>query len=555
MTESSHLELMVHNTFLHVFERKDDEFDFVRTQSEPASGKPFAIPREQSGMPTNMQDVRDGKISTSSARWMQKSPQQKDLPDQSEVAEPAKTKNDNTERPLEARIAVTQVPLVKSGHQPCRSHRANTVIRSSDKDLSDVSSFCHRTSSPISTTSTSASSDEFSCDKPDSTGNMQAPISRQIIMPVFGAVPARIGDPAAMNGPPQISMGVETMVHIPAATCQLASAPSCFVGVAGPNIERVMAADRNFFKPSGPCIAQHARQCPGNMGASNVMHMAVAMPGIPPTARSHMTSGGNSSLPGQIPSQATPTELPIRVMPQPATQTTHGFLATSGVQSTTSSAINASQNAFMSIKLCESLTPTQEVKQEDPAADLTFGCQHRFHDESRAMGWLSADGRMFTKRHYGGRLSIVTENKVHHSGILKYAVQFTAGDMSSADGVDFIFSPKLPSTKNIQQIVSIFANSAGRICLRAGAEVVRSRMSLPRLELGSWIILDLDLEEQVACFKTISSLDSKLIAQVSLAFGSILKRLKDQSSLVPQVPCGYFACVVKNLGVSVKLGS
>lgn len=170
------------------------------------------------------------------------------------------------------------------------------------------------------------------------------------------------------------------------------------------------------------------------------------------------------------------------------------------------------------------------------------------------MGWLSDDGRQFTKMQYKGRLSILTENVVHSSGLVQYALQFTAGNLSSADGVGFIFSSKLPCSKNIQRIASIFVNSAGRICLRAGAEVVRSNMSLQPLKVGDWIWLSVDFNDQISCFKLIPA-DGGATSSVTFAFGSSLEKLKTTTTIIPDILSGYFACVVKNLGVTVTLSS
>jgi len=185
---------------------------------------------------------------------------------------------------------------------------------------------------------------------------------------------------------------------------------------------------------------------------------------------------------------------------------------------------------------------------------LPIGGQHRFHEETRVMGWLSDDGRQFTKMQYKGRLSILTENVVHSSGLVQYALQFTAGNLSSADGVGFIFSSKLPCSKNIQRIASIFVNSAGRICLRAGAEVVRSNMSLQPLKVGDWIWLSVDFNDQISCFKLIPA-DGGAPSSVTFAFGSSLEKLKTTTTIIPDILSGYFACVVKNLGVTVTLSS
>merc|ERR1719454_584295 len=127
-----------------------------------------------------------------------------------------------------------------------------------------------------------------------------------------------------------------------------------------------------------------------------------------------------------------------------------------------------------------------------------LGNRHRFHDETASMGLVSSDLREFTKTEFEGRLSLVTENEVHTRGVVKYCLQFSEGELSCADGLGFVFSQTLPCPKNIQRIVSIFVNRAGRICFRSRNEVKRSEINVKRLELGDWVGVSIDMEEQIA---------------------------------------------------------
>jgi|Transcript_102704 hypothetical protein len=183
-----------------------------------------------------------------------------------------------------------------------------------------------------------------------------------------------------------------------------------------------------------------------------------------------------------------------------------------------------------------------------------FGTCHRLHNETRSYGTLSQDRREFTKTQFQGLLSVVTEDQVHTNGVHNYMVRFTGGDLSSADGVGFVFSPVLPCAKNIQRIVSIFVNRAGRICMRARNEVKRSDISVKPLELGDWIVLAVDLNERIASFSVWPS-DGSHSSSASLAFGSILSDLKKHDPKKAPFCGGHFACVVKNEGVSLTLAS
>lgn len=182
------------------------------------------------------------------------------------------------------------------------------------------------------------------------------------------------------------------------------------------------------------------------------------------------------------------------------------------------------------------------------------GTRHQFHTEAGTMGDLSRDQRSFTKRLFDGRLSVVTESFVNYEGRLEYLVQFSGGELSSADGVGFILSPKLPCPKNIQKITSIFANRTGRICVRANSEVVRSDVSIRPLEVGDLVSVVVDLDRSLAQF-TIWPTDGEAPSTALFDFGTALERLRARIPNVSKCRCGYFACVIKNAGVSVQLGS
>jgi hypothetical protein len=192
--------------------------------------------------------------------------------------------------------------------------------------------------------------------------------------------------------------------------------------------------------------------------------------------------------------------------------------------------------------------------QAGPLDIARFGTKHRFHDETSSYGTLSEDCREFIKTEFGGRLSVITENKVHSFGVHNYVAQFTQGELSSADGVGFIFSPKLPSSKNIQRIVSIFVSRAGRICMRANSEVKRSDVGVQPFEVGDLIEVTVDLQECTAKF-TIWPKDGSAHSSAVFAFGSTLLQVKQKSPNLPMFRGGYLACVVKNTDVGVRLAS
>jgi len=90
--------------------------------------------------------------------------------------------------------------------------------------------------------------------------------------------------------------------------------------------------------------------------------------------------------------------------------------------------------------------------------------------------------------------------------------------------------------------------------MRTLAEVVKSDVAIKPLELGDWIVVTVNLQEQTANF-TVWPVDGSLPSSAGFVFGPILARLQSHSRKAPKTPCGYFGCVVKNTGVTVTLGS
>jgi len=206
------------------------------------------------------------------------------------------------------------------------------------------------------------------------------------------------------------------------------------------------------------------------------------------------------------------------------------------------------------------LQPVKQISEDwQSDADLwpserPFGNLHTLHPEAKHMGLVSADMRQFTKEEFDGRLSIVTESEVHTGGTMRYAVQFTDGELSSADGVGFIFASRLPCPKNIQKISSIFANSSGRICIRAHSEIVRSEITVKRIELGDWLELRVDLDKQQAEF-IVHPQDGGMPSRAKIWFGETFETLKTYVPNLAKPSSGYMAVVVKHRGTSIALGS
>jgi len=204
--------------------------------------------------------------------------------------------------------------------------------------------------------------------------------------------------------------------------------------------------------------------------------------------------------------------------------------------------------------LVKSQVPTSQPEEGSDNEGPPFGRAHRFHQKNSSMGVLSSDARSFTKKYNKGRLSIICENKVHFQGTVRYAVQFTEGELCSADGVGFILSSDLPCTRNIQKIVSIFVNRTGRICIRVHDEVERCPQRVKCLEIGDWLEVDADLVKQTVSF-TVWPEDDSDPSFATVSFKETFRQARGRVGGLPRQPCGFLAVVIKHLGVSVNFGS
>eukprot|EP00913_Durusdinium_trenchii_P034092 g31910.t1 len=104
-------------------------------------------------------------------------------------------------------------------------------------------------------------------------------------------------------------------------------------------------------------------------------------------------------------------------------------------------------------------TATEPDMSQPNADSPPMGMAHRWSRKNSSMGALSSDARTFTKKYNKGRLSIVSENKVHFQGTVHYSVQFTEGELCSADGVGFILSSDLPCTRKLEEVQQIRKNA------------------------------------------------------------------------------------------------
>ncbi|CAE8623904.1 unnamed protein product [Polarella glacialis] len=173
--------------------------------------------------------------------------------------------------------------------------------------------------------------------------------------------------------------------------------------------------------------------------------------------------------------------------------------------------------------------------------------QHKFYAGTRPkMGVFSDDLRTFVKQQTSNRLSIVSEHKVRRKGNVRYVVQFNGGELSSADGAGFVFCASLPCPSDIRRIVSVFYNRNGYICTRVKSKVERINIKLPQLELGDWLEVFNDFDDQTITFTVYPSAGEWGASSASSATVNYkgMAQMIAQDTLAPKMcslTCGYLA--------------
>lgn len=390
---------------------------------------------------------------------------------------------------------------------------------------------------------------------PVGAGQVQAqlPVPVPFVPPGWVMVPANQVAPMAMTTP-HLAQASEATESPTSRMMPSAAATHAGTAAVPPAVAPVMPAAGVGMAPfmtAGPTPAAYQMPTPTSGATSSVMMVPVLLPGEDaadgPSARmivpqTKVLQGANPGTYGNG-GDSTPPPPPPPPLPQHST----GYPGPPGDM-------------------------TRGGQTLLPSFPLTFSNKHCFYEKMAQSGVLSEDARQFTKTRFDGRLSIVTENRVQGRGVHRYLMQFTEGELSSADGVGFVFSTLLPCPKNIQRIVSIFINRAGRICTRARSVIKRSDASVKRLDLGDWIELVVDLNEEVA-YCTVWPEDGSRNSRATLAFGQILSGMLEedarnqggrwdyqriQNKKIEDIDicgAGYFGCLVKNEGVTVTLGS
>mmetsp|Transcript_111026 Transcript_111026/g.254525 ORF Transcript_111026/g.254525 Transcript_111026/m.254525 type:complete len:524 (+) Transcript_111026:88-1659(+) len=164
-----------------------------------------------------------------------------------------------------------------------------------------------------------------------------------------------------------------------------------------------------------------------------------------------------------------------------------------------------------------------------------------WHPSSLASGDVFGNGRCFMKKHFDGRLSLITEHEIRWGGMHRYSVRFTGNELSMADGVGFALAKRLPCPRNIQKIHSTFVSKRGYLCSRSGESVMRRTMGLPSLETGKLIVVTVNVDEGWVQFEVENREGTMTAAKIQL----------QQHARPGTRYHGAFCAVVKHEGVGI----
>mmetsp|Transcript_64774 Transcript_64774/g.186154 ORF Transcript_64774/g.186154 Transcript_64774/m.186154 type:complete len:486 (-) Transcript_64774:111-1568(-) len=137
----------------------------------------------------------------------------------------------------------------------------------------------------------------------------------------------------------------------------------------------------------------------------------------------------------------------------------------------------------------------------------------RWHKSADAVGVLSEDDHLFTKSagprlkrtHISGTgyelatICMVFDASLRCGGTHAYRFCFVDGELGPADGAGFVFDTKV-RRRPLGQMRAVFLNQRGFVCLRRGQHVSKLPVQLPRLALGMYLTLSVNLDRFVARF-------------------------------------------------------
>jgi len=185
--------------------------------------------------------------------------------------------------------------------------------------------------------------------------------------------------------------------------------------------------------------------------------------------------------------------------------------------------------------------------------------QCRWHESASAVGRLTDDGHIFTKK-AGPRQSRVSDKgrvyelaticmvfdaSLRSGGVHRYQFYILGGEFGPADGAGFTFDTKV-RRRSIQQMCAVFLNQRGCICLRRRQHVTKLPARLPPLTVGVLLTMIVDLNMEKVRFEV--SKHGAVQGSADVSVSELMGSMNESESL----RSGFFCAVVTG-NISVGL--
>lgn len=178
----------------------------------------------------------------------------------------------------------------------------------------------------------------------------------------------------------------------------------------------------------------------------------------------------------------------------------------------------------------------------------------KWHKSAEGVGVLSQDDHVFSKTegerqqrvdkkgacYELAQICMIFDTSLRCGGTHRYHCAFMDGELGPADGAGFTFDSRL-RRRSMQQVVAVFINRRGTVCLRRGKNVSKLPVQLPQLIIGSQLILIMNLDMLTAHFEVC---DSSGHVMGSADVG--LQSLSSGNAADSDLRSGFFCAVVTN---------
>lgn len=195
---------------------------------------------------------------------------------------------------------------------------------------------------------------------------------------------------------------------------------------------------------------------------------------------------------------------------------------------------------------------TESTQEARRGAAETVWSSPKWHKSAETVGILSQEDHVFTKTagprhkrvHDSGAgyelatICMVFDASLRCCGIHSYRFCFMAGELGPADGAGFVFDTRV-RRRPLGQMRAVFMNQRGFVCLRRGQNVSKLPVQLPRLDLGMYLTLSVNLDRFAARFDITDA-----SGQVEGSADVSLEALFEDLLWGEQMRSGFFCAVV-----------